>query len=1297
MHCAACPKGKHYVHAGSAACAPAPKTCTGDGYDYNGTTTEADFNNRLETLDTARVTKEQSSWLGGAATADGGFLIAIPFDAQDLAVLDMRTGETATVLLPPAAAGNAADANTASEGKWAGAVLAANGRVYAIPHSMPGVLSIDTSGFAGSLDKAYQHNDYGLSFQYVPYEGAETAGWRGGVLAATGVVYGVPFKSRSVLVIVPREQKSIGLNSDVIKKMPIKWGTGNKFTGTADDRWSGGVLAANGAIYCAPSSYEKILKFDPHLGHKSSTEAFATTLNLPLTIVTPDGAKDTDEYLKGDNKWEGGVLASNGHVYFIPNCAEYVLRLKPNAEETGELEEEVSLLSIGSQSSYDTGVTHSKWRGGVVATSGRIYGIPSIDTLQPQRQRTMLRIDPQNENIDLLSFDIDLPEAKGYAWWGGVLAPNGVIFGFPHERTMAVQQSEALHRWLKIGVATCVCGAGYASGVGGCTQCEAGKYKSFTAAVNSVAACAPCGSGRYSGQVAQTSVAACLACSEGRYGNQTAQTSASACAACPTGRSNANTGQSACSDCEKGKYNDQLAATACTACARGRISDQVAQTSASVCEACAAGRFSDDAAQSACEACKEGKYSGQRGLSACVDCAKGQFSDQAAQASCSDCAKGRFSDRAARASCSDCVEGQYQPNAGQHECKSCPSGRTTAAVAETTSDKCFSTKCIPGEGSYATGLATCFPCAPGQVRDTQPNCTLCARGQYQDGEARVACKFCALGKYGRDELGAFSSEHCVDCPAGKFGTEVGLETCSSCLAGKHQDQAGQAFCLTCEAGKFSASPQQRACEACAAGRFGTGVQDSVAHCNDCATGKYQREEATTFCIDATLCVPGTKVSGNLTATSDRACVECTAGRFSAGVNAAACAECEVGRHQASSKQTFCERCSTGKHGSAARPKTSEEDQCVVCEPGTFQPGVGESSCMPCAGGQYQSQQGASACDPLDTCVAGKATLVAGNQTTARECQECAAGRFSTFGLSCTNCPKGKYQGRAGQAECFTCAEGQVCDTPDADTGLLIAPRPCPQGFECASDEVKAACGDEGKIASTYSQCVSCPDLHFVNPGGNNCVKCPTESDSAGRESLVPGVECRYGRIKVRDDFFVAHAHDGRLSLFRCPEYGVCTTNATITVAGNLTINTTCAGNTRGLLCALCSKGFGKAAGRCMECPDASTQKAVMAAFALAGLLLSLAMTLKSLKSELNLDAATISVLRIFVTFMMMTGFLSSLRLDWGSVLRAIFNTARAGSGGVPPLVQCSGVDFASEMTFSLMLPLFVPCVPCVFL
>jgi hypothetical protein len=74
--------------------------------------------------------------------------------------------------------------------KWAGGVLAANGMIYGIPYSAPSVLIIDPVG--GSTDTTTLG---GL--------GSGSDKWAGGVLAPNGKMYGIPLNAMSVLIIDP--------------------------------------------------------------------------------------------------------------------------------------------------------------------------------------------------------------------------------------------------------------------------------------------------------------------------------------------------------------------------------------------------------------------------------------------------------------------------------------------------------------------------------------------------------------------------------------------------------------------------------------------------------------------------------------------------------------------------------------------------------------------------------------------------------------------------------------------------------------------------------------------------------------------------------------------------------------------------------------------------------------------------------------------------------------------------------------------------------------------------------------
>ena len=65
----------------------------------------------------------------------------------------------------------------------------------------------------------------------------------------------------------------------------------------------------------------------------------------------------------------------------------------------------------------------SKWFGGVLAPNGCIYGIPSDST-------TVLKINPSNDSVSIFG-----SLAGSLKWVNGVLAPNGCIYGLPYHST----------------------------------------------------------------------------------------------------------------------------------------------------------------------------------------------------------------------------------------------------------------------------------------------------------------------------------------------------------------------------------------------------------------------------------------------------------------------------------------------------------------------------------------------------------------------------------------------------------------------------------------------------------------------------------------------------------------------------------------------------------------------------------------------------------------------------------------------------------------------------------------------
>ena len=68
----------------------------------------------------------------------------------------------------------------------------------------------------------------------------------------------------------------------------------------------------------------------------------------------------------------------------------------------------------------DLSGTDNKWVGGVLAPNGKIYGIPFNST-------TVLCIDPSDNTVSTFG-----SLSGTFKWHGGVLAPNGKIYGIPY-------------------------------------------------------------------------------------------------------------------------------------------------------------------------------------------------------------------------------------------------------------------------------------------------------------------------------------------------------------------------------------------------------------------------------------------------------------------------------------------------------------------------------------------------------------------------------------------------------------------------------------------------------------------------------------------------------------------------------------------------------------------------------------------------------------------------------------------------------------------------------------------------
>jgi hypothetical protein len=199
-----------------------------------------------------------NSWVGGVL-APNGRVYMVPNSHTSVLIYAPRTGRVDLSSLSGLGE---------QPYKWSGAVVAANGRIYCPPDQAGTVLVIDP-------ERNTTHQ--------LPV--AAAGRWAGAVLGVDGLIYGIPQQGdpqstpafeASVLVIDPHTETVSTIRAGLV---------------AADDGWYGGVLAANGRIYGIPFASNDVLVIDPGTDQVSTFPAGTTGSLLKWWggVLTPGG------------------------------------------------------------------------------------------------------------------------------------------------------------------------------------------------------------------------------------------------------------------------------------------------------------------------------------------------------------------------------------------------------------------------------------------------------------------------------------------------------------------------------------------------------------------------------------------------------------------------------------------------------------------------------------------------------------------------------------------------------------------------------------------------------------------------------------------------------------------------------------------------------------------------------------------------------------------------------------------------------------------------------------------------
>ena len=276
--------------------------------------------------------------------------------------------------------------------QWHGAALNKDSTaIYCIPSNAKEVLKVDLSTFTTSLINIE------IPKQYTDFDLDLSNKWYGGIRGKDNAVYGVPYKSGSVL--------RIDTESDSATLVGPDFGSGKW-------NWHGGI-EASGSIYAFPSHSNFVLKIDT----TNKSRGQDCTL-LPI----PRAPSDTVQ----NYKWLGGSVGFDGNIYGMPCDSSSILKINVETNEC---------TTFG-----DTGDGKSKWQGAVLARDGCLYAIPS-------HGRHVLRIntsptvaDEESNAYELLGH---LPFGKS-KYQGGFVGNGGSIYCIPENgyRVLRVTPSE---------------------------------------------------------------------------------------------------------------------------------------------------------------------------------------------------------------------------------------------------------------------------------------------------------------------------------------------------------------------------------------------------------------------------------------------------------------------------------------------------------------------------------------------------------------------------------------------------------------------------------------------------------------------------------------------------------------------------------------------------------------------------------------------------------------------------------------------------------------------------------------
>jgi hypothetical protein len=333
---------------------------------------------RLEPLPEHSATG-QFKWLRGIIAH--GYLYGIPAWANSVLEVDIdalwgkREAKGGIFNMIPLPKGH-----NPKQWKWHGASLnKEQTAIYAIPSNAHNVLKVDLKTHSTSFI------DIEVPEKYTNFNIEHTNKWYGGILGDDNAVYGMPYRTCSLLRIDCATDTASLVGPD---------------HGCQLYNWHGG-LKRNGMIYAFPSHADTVLKIDTTVASKGQN---CTLLEIHRASYDNDTAKNY--------KWLGGSIGEDGHIYAMPADASAILKINTTNDYCS---------TFGF-----VGTEKNKWQGGVLSSDGCVYAIPA-------NGKHVLRIDTRaeiSEGENPMQLVGDLPARKD-KWQGAFIGQDGNMWAIP--------------------------------------------------------------------------------------------------------------------------------------------------------------------------------------------------------------------------------------------------------------------------------------------------------------------------------------------------------------------------------------------------------------------------------------------------------------------------------------------------------------------------------------------------------------------------------------------------------------------------------------------------------------------------------------------------------------------------------------------------------------------------------------------------------------------------------------------------------------------------------------------------